>query len=170
MVSFEEFLSAVVWNNTGREYLVALSVFVGLFILLKIFDSVIIRVLRKAVTKTKIKWDDLAVDFLSAIHWHFYAYISFYIASLTLALPAMLDKGLYYLLIIFVAFYVAQGFSNSLMLFSHVKSFCPFDPAKVGIASIFVTVGSKTVVKVIDLTSKLPINVDESSKSTAVVL
>ncbi len=100
------------WNNTGRDYLVALAVFAGLFVFFKIFDRYLVVLFKKAARKTKFGWDDIVFDFFSAIHWQFYAYISFYAASVYLVLPELLDRALYYLLIIFIAFYAAQGLSR----------------------------------------------------------
>lgn len=111
-MTFESFLSTTYWNNTGQEYLIALGVLILLFAVLKIFDSAIVVILRKGAKRTKIKWDDLVIDFISAINWQFYAFISFYIGTLFLTLPEVFEKILYFLLLIFVAYYVAQGLSR----------------------------------------------------------
>ncbi len=109
MVTFDQFLIATYWNNTGQDYLIALGVFLGLFILLKLFDKYIVVFFKKTSKKTKIKWDDLAIDFISAINWQFYAYVSFYVAASILILPEIIDRVIWILLLIFVIFYVSQG-------------------------------------------------------------
>lgn len=118
-MAFEDFLNATLWNNTGKDYVVALAVFVGLFLVLKLFDSVVIGFLKRTAKKTKITWDDLVIDFVSAIHWQFYAYLSFYLSVQTLILSARVSRALNYLLIIFVAFYAAQGLSRIVDLFTN---------------------------------------------------
>ncbi len=112
MVIFENFLTATYLGNTGKEYLVALGIFIILFTLLKLFDIYFIVFLKKQASKTKITWDDLVIDFLNAIHWQFYAYVSLYVASRFLELSETIEKVLYYLLIIFCVFYAAQGLSR----------------------------------------------------------
>ncbi len=112
MVSFNTFLKTTYWNNTGQEFLVALGIFIGLFIFFKIFSSLIISFLKRQTAKTKIKLDDIIVDFISAIHWQFYIYLSFYMASLTLTLTETINKTLFILLILFIAFYAGQGLSR----------------------------------------------------------
>ena len=112
MPTFEEFLQLTFWNNTGQDYLIALAIFIALFSILKVFDSYIVVFLKKTARKTKIAWDDIAIDFISAIHWQFYAYLGFYIGTLYLTLPDLLEKGLWFLMLIFIAYYVSQGLSR----------------------------------------------------------
>lgn len=107
-----EYLNFEFWNNSGVDYAIALAIFIGLFAVFKIFDSYILSIFKKASKKTKITWDDVFFDFFSAINWQFYAYVAFYIATRFLTLPELPDKFLYYLLIIFIVFYAAQGFSR----------------------------------------------------------
>ncbi|PIN89297.1 mechanosensitive ion channel protein MscS [Candidatus Pacearchaeota archaeon CG10_big_fil_rev_8_21_14_0_10_34_76] len=112
MPFLENLESFVLWSNTGKTYFIAILILIGSFIILKIFDRYIIVIFKKAARKTKFTWDDVVFDFFSAINWQFYAYISFYIATRFIILPELLDKFLYYLLIIFIAFYAAQGLSR----------------------------------------------------------
>ena len=118
MASFNTFLKTPYWNNTGQELLIALGVFIGLFLVFKLFHSLIIVFLKRQATKTKIKWDDMVIDFINAIHWQFYVYLSFYIATLALTLSEIIDKILLTLLIIFIAFYSGQGFSRMVDYFT----------------------------------------------------
>jgi len=111
-MTFQELLETIYWGNTGQQYLIALAIFIILFIIFKIFDSVIISILRKAAKKTKFGWDDLVIDFISAIHWQFYAFVAFYIGTLYLTLTTILTQALKFLLLIFIAYYVAQGLSR----------------------------------------------------------
>lgn len=112
MAWFDSFKDVSFWNNSGQAYLFSLGIFIGLFLALVLFDKYIISFLKKKSKKTKIEWDDIIIDFIDAIHWQFYAYVSFYAAAIFLKLPETFDKALKILLIIFVAYYVAQGFSR----------------------------------------------------------
>lgn len=119
MVSFEQFLETSFFGNSGQDYVVALAIFVGLFVVLKLFDSYVIAFFKLASKKTKADWDDLIVDFMSAIHWQFYAYVSFYVATRFLVLTEFTEKVLVVLLWVFVAYYAAQGFSRVVDYFTN---------------------------------------------------
>jgi len=119
MATFNEFLEMTYWGNSGRAYLTALAIFIGLFIILKFFDKYIIIFLKKKALKTKIKWDDIFIDFVNAIHWQFYAYLSLFIASRFLVIPETANKVMLVLLWVFVAFYGAQGLSRVVDFFTN---------------------------------------------------
>ena len=112
MVALNEFLSLIFWNNTGKAYLISLGIFVGLFVVFLLFDRYIISFLKHKSKRTKIEWDDIIFDFMDAINWQFYAYVSFYIALSFLVLPETLHKVLKVLLILFTAYYASQGLSR----------------------------------------------------------
>lgn len=112
MASFGEFLSMTFFGNTGGDYLTAAGIFVALFVIFLVFDKYVIVYLKRKSAKTKFEWDDLATDFLNAIHWQFYAFIAFYVSTLSLTISETPKKILGFLLIVFVAYYVAQGFSR----------------------------------------------------------
>jgi small-conductance mechanosensitive channel len=99
-------------NNTQNNFLIALGIFAGLFIVFKLFDSVFVYILKKATKKTKWAWDDFVVDFLESINWFFFAYLAFYIGAISLNLPDIINKALNIILFIFIAFYAANGISS----------------------------------------------------------
>ncbi len=109
---FEEFLQGTYWNNTGKEYLIALAIFVGSFIVFRLFNYSIIHSLKRFAKKSKTTWDDIVVDFLDGIHWNFFFFLSIYIASTFLVLPELLGKILYYAMLILTGFYIAKGLSQ----------------------------------------------------------
>ena len=63
-----EFISA----NSNADYLTAFGIFVGLFIVFKIFNSSVILILKKLGKKTKTKIDDFIIDFIDGLHSPFY--------------------------------------------------------------------------------------------------
>ncbi len=105
---FENFLSALS-QNTLTAYLITLGIFAGLFAVFKILNSYAVFALKKFAKKTKNNVDDLVVAFLDRIGWPFYLFISFYIATLFLKLPDVVNLVLKYLLIIFIVIYSARG-------------------------------------------------------------
>lgn len=112
MASFGDTLSFILENNTSNGYLIALGVFVLLFVIFKIFDSYIVYALKKAAKRTKTTWDDALIDFIEGIGWPFFAYLALYIAALFLALPGSIRGVLDFLIWLFVFFYAARGLSN----------------------------------------------------------
>src|SRR3989344_2568023 len=109
MVTFEQILQMQVIGNTGRDYFHALLIFAISFITLKIFKSYLIHVLKKAAKKTKNDIDDMVIDFVSQIHWPFFVFVSFYIASKTLILPEIVKSLFNYGFVIFAVFYAGRG-------------------------------------------------------------
>ena len=106
-----EFISA----NSNADYLTAFGIFVGLFIVFKIFNSSVILILKKLGKKTKTKIDDFIIDFIDGLHSPFYTYLAFYFATLTLELPNAIKGILWGILFVFIVFYVAKGLSNSVI-------------------------------------------------------
>ncbi|MFB6246426.1 MAG: mechanosensitive ion channel family protein [Candidatus Pacearchaeota archaeon] len=109
MVSPVELYNQIISNNTSNDFLTALAIFAGIFILLMLFDKYLVYVLKKGAQKTGTYWDDIIVDFLKGINWKFYLYLSLYLATLYLALPQQLDSVLGAIIIIFVAYYASVG-------------------------------------------------------------
>ncbi len=98
------------WNNSGLDYLIAITIFVVVTIFLKLFDVFLIKILEKASKKTKNNLDDLIVEFLLGIKWPFFIFMGIYFSLRALVLPELIHTALAYLLVIFIAFYSAKGF------------------------------------------------------------
>ncbi|MBN2459611.1 mechanosensitive ion channel family protein [Candidatus Woesearchaeota archaeon] len=113
-LNLSEILAETWWNNTVEDYLVTLGIFLGLFLLFKLFNHYIIYKLRKLTKKTKTEWDDLLIEFLKEIKWMFYLVVSFYISMQYLELPPFANKALYYLLLAVLGFYIAKGISKAI--------------------------------------------------------
>ena len=117
----EEFLELVWQGNTMQEYIVASAVFLGLFILFKIFDYWLIHRLEYLAKKTKTEWDDLAVDFLKEIKWFYYFNIALYIAIRQISVAPILETITAYALIILTGFYAAKGVSRAINHFIEIQ-------------------------------------------------
>jgi len=118
---WEEFLQKTFWNNTMENYLIALGIFLGIFIVLKLFDCIAIHRLEKLAKKSKTTWDDLIIEFLKEINWFFYLVLALYIGMRTLTLPETVNKIAYYVLVIFIGFYLAKGISKAIEHFVQIQ-------------------------------------------------
>jgi len=93
-MGINELIQEILQNNSTNDYWTALLIFVGLFVVFKIFDSYLIYFFKKLSKKTKMTWDDAIIDFLESIKWPFFAYLAFYLGAAYLSLPEVIDKAL----------------------------------------------------------------------------
>ncbi|MCD6528607.1 mechanosensitive ion channel family protein, partial [bacterium] len=96
-------------GNTLKEYLVALGVFLLTIIVLKIFKKVIIGKIKKIADHTKTDFDDLLIKILNSIGWPFYIFLALYLAFQFVKLPPIIEKGVYWLSLILVIYYIGRG-------------------------------------------------------------
>ncbi|NVM22518.1 MAG: mechanosensitive ion channel family protein [Desulfobacterales bacterium] len=75
------------YNNTVKEWLVALLVFVVILLLMKILKAVIYGQIYKIATKTDNVWDNLAAELINRIKPFLLLTIALYLGSLLLSLP-----------------------------------------------------------------------------------
>lgn len=106
---FEEILNLNFLGNTAGDYLIALGIFIVVFIVLKIFKNVGIKKLKKLADHTRVEFDDLIIKFIQSIAWPFYFILALYIACQFIQLPNILDRVLYYALILIVTWYVIKS-------------------------------------------------------------
>lgn len=112
MASFNGAINFFVENNSSSDYLIALGIFILLFIVFKVFDSYIVYTIKRVTKKTKTTWDDIIIDFIEGINWPFYAFVSFYIAAISLSLPDFIRNILNFLFILIIIFYAAKAIVN----------------------------------------------------------
>lgn len=108
-MGINELIQEILQNNSTNDYWTALLIFVGLFVVFKIFDSYLIYFFKKLSKKTKMTLDDAIFDFLESIKWPFFAYLAFYLGTAYLTLPEVIDKSLKFILLVFIIFYLAKG-------------------------------------------------------------
>jgi len=89
-------------SNTGREYLIALVIFVAVLIILKIFKLALLGRLRKIASRTKNDFDDALIKAISKISWIFYFLLALYLAVYRLTLPFNILKIVKILFLIIV--------------------------------------------------------------------
>ena len=108
-MGFMEIVEYILQNNSNNEFLIALGIFIGLFIVFWLFDRYIVYIFKRATKKTKTSWDDFVVDFVEGIHLPFYIYLALYFAAVYLDLPLIVSKIFNYGLILFIGFYLGKG-------------------------------------------------------------
>jgi small-conductance mechanosensitive channel len=108
-MGLNDLIQEILQNNSSSDYWIALGMFVLLFVIFKVFDSWGVYKLKHLSKKTKITWDDTAIDFLESIKWPFFAYLAFYIGASYLTLPEIVDKVIGFILMVFIIFYLAKG-------------------------------------------------------------
>ncbi len=105
----QNFLTTIYFNNLGKEYLLAILIFVGVLIVLKIFKIIIVARLKKLAQKTKNDFDDIVINIVSNVKPPFYFLIAFYIGVRSLVLPNLADKIVWTLFIVFFAYEVIKA-------------------------------------------------------------
>lgn len=108
MVTFDEFLQTVYFSNTGKEYLIALGIFIGALIILNLFKFYIIRVLKRLSKKTKNNIDDFLIESFDTIHIPFYFFAALYIGTRFIDLPEVSNKVLFFIFIISIIYYAVR--------------------------------------------------------------
>ncbi len=104
MDRFREILAIEVGANTVYDFLVALGVFVGLILIFRIFQFVVVKRLKSWAAKTRMEFDDTLVQAVEGISAVFYIVVSFYIAIRTLVLPEFATKALLGIFIVVVVY------------------------------------------------------------------
>ena len=108
-IDFNQILNYYFWNNSLKEYLIAFGVFILVIIILKVFKKTIIKKLKKLADHTRIEFDDLIIKIIDSIGWPFYLFFSLYLAFQFIQLPDVVEKIVFYVLLIVVIYYVVRG-------------------------------------------------------------
>jgi len=106
---FLEYGRSLVEGTVFADYATAISVFVVVWIALKIFEKVIVRKLKKLTQKTETDLDDALIGVLEGIGWPFYLVFSLYASFNFVELPALVSKYFGYLLYIVVLYYAVRS-------------------------------------------------------------
>lgn len=109
MIDIKTLLSNNYFGNSGNNILIAVEIFIGLFLALWIFKTYILHKITKLAKKTKNEIDDIILDIIEQIGWQFYFFISLYFSLTYLKFSQLFDEILSKMLIIFVAYYVVKS-------------------------------------------------------------
>lgn len=93
----------------NNQYLMGLIVFLASISILYIFKSIIISNLKEMASKTKTEMDNLAINMVDKIGWPFYFFLSLYISLQFIAIPESFQKGVYYIVVILVTYYILKA-------------------------------------------------------------
>jgi small-conductance mechanosensitive channel len=118
-IDINKFLVSEIAGNSGKDYVIAFGIFLGLIAVLWIFELYILTKLKKLAKKTKTQMDDIILEFISEIHWRLYIFISVYIASKSIVLHPVVSRTLHYLIIIVVVYYGVKFVLKIIDYFTH---------------------------------------------------
>ena len=112
-MDFLERFKDISWgSNTAYDYILAIAIFVGLVIILKIFQAIILSYLKKVAMKTKTDFDDILIDIFKSIKPHFYFFVAIYFAVKTLLLPDIANKVLLVLFVVTLVYEIIRAFEK----------------------------------------------------------
>lgn len=100
------------WNNTILEYLIALGVYFLSLIILNIFRFSILNKLKHLAKKTKTNWDDVLIKTIESIKLNVYSFVSFAVAVQFINLQGWLDRVVFYVIILVLAYYSVRIVQN----------------------------------------------------------
>ncbi len=101
--------STEILYNSIRAYLFAAIVFVIGLIVLKIFQTIVLRRLESLARRTKTDLDDRFIAIFRSLRPPFYAYLAFYVAVLQLNIHGIIRVILNAILIIWIVFQVIKA-------------------------------------------------------------
>ncbi|MCD6227575.1 mechanosensitive ion channel family protein [Candidatus Micrarchaeota archaeon] len=136
---FIQNITAMVSVNSLDSYIVSLSVFASLVIILKIFKFVILKKLEHISKKTKSDFDDVIIKIIDDIGWPFYLLLSLYIGLQFIVLPDIIIVIVYYLTLVFALYYTTKGvttlidYGTKKMLIENKKKENKIDPSVVNL-------------------------------------
>lgn len=84
MIEYQTFLESRFLGNTGEDYLQALAILVGVLIVFKVFQFIVINKIEKAAKITRTDVDDFIISLVKNIKPPFYFILSIYISLLSL--------------------------------------------------------------------------------------
>jgi len=114
----ETLKSYELWSNTGYDYLLAILIFVGTLIILKIFQVIILSKLQKLAKKTNTDFDDVIIEIFRRIKPPFYLLVALYLGIKALTFPDLVEKIIGVIFLIVVVYEVIQGIGRIIDFFT----------------------------------------------------
>lgn len=96
-------------DNTGMDAAVALLVFFGLWIALKIFQLIIVAYLKKWARKTKTDFDDVLISIFADLKPPFYFLVALFFGIKVLSLPPVANELVKILFLVVIVYEVIKG-------------------------------------------------------------
>lgn len=101
-------MDLIFFDNTVRQYLIALGILLGTVILIKIFKTYILGKLKKIAQKTETMLDDIIVESLDRISLKFYIIVALYVTTFFLVIPPVLCNLIYAVMIMAIVYYLVR--------------------------------------------------------------
>ncbi len=111
-LDFIEILNYSFWNNSVKNYLIALGIFILSIVVLKFFKYVVVKKLKSLMDQSRTKFDNLIINIVDTIGWPLYLFLALYFSCQFINLPGILEKGVYYLFLIFLVYYLVKGLQS----------------------------------------------------------
>lgn len=115
-LTMHEFLDEVYYDNTVRQYLIALASIAGGLILALIFKSVIVTRLKKWAASTQATWDDFIVESVSRFLIPILQWTIVYWGIHLLRLSDRVEHGIELITSILITFYVLRLISSVVLM------------------------------------------------------
>ena len=96
-------------GNTVYDYVVAVVIFVGLLVILKIFQMIILARLNRLAKRSKTEFDDTLIDVFDGIKPPFYLLVALYFSIQSLSLHPVAEKGIAILFLVTVTYEIVQA-------------------------------------------------------------
>jgi len=96
-------------NNTILDYLIALGVFLAVFLGLRIFRTVVLNRLHRLSQKTKNDLDDLLIKIITSIKAFFYVVLSFYVSVRFVNCSDLFLKIVNYFFFFVIVYYLVKA-------------------------------------------------------------
>jgi len=112
-------LDQILWGNTAYDWIISLSIIVGLFILIRLFKIIVVRRVKKWASSTHTKWDNFLVEMVenSAIPL---LYISAFCFSLSyLEFSTKVEKVVHVAYLIALTFFILKMTGAAFSKFVH---------------------------------------------------
>ena len=104
----EGFWYTVLWNNTVRDWLIALGIIAGAMLALRIIQSIVISKIKKLTATTKSRFDDFLISVIQRFVMPMLYVLAIYSAMHYLKLPARFQSVLRVAVMVVVTFYVLR--------------------------------------------------------------
>jgi len=107
--TLSDILSYEIAHNLVSDYLIAIGAFGLTIVGLKIFQTWVLNNLEKKSKKTENKWDNYIIKIIKEVGWSFYILLPLYVAFKFLEVPEILEKFMYYGVLIVIVYYVVRS-------------------------------------------------------------
>ncbi|MBU1202446.1 mechanosensitive ion channel family protein [Patescibacteria group bacterium] len=103
-----------IWSNTGYDYMIAIFIFFGLIIVLKVFQIIILSHLQKLALRSKTDIDDMLIEVFKKVKPPFYFFVALYFGVKFLNISELIARVIYILFLVFVVWEIIQVMSRIL--------------------------------------------------------